>query len=91
MKHTVCVHPSILFSTKSLPWILSCKTGQPNSFGYEFRGSLQAHTEALTACLTCASSPGGWRTKGHHACTELIWALRGLSLGKYTDNYISGI
>ena len=28
----------------------TCKTGQPNSFGYESKGSLEAHTEARTAC-----------------------------------------
>jgi len=33
--------------TKSLPWIPTCKTSQPNSFGYEARGSLEAHREAL--------------------------------------------
>ena len=37
--------------TKSLPWILTCKTSQPNSFGYESKGSLQDHAEAHTACL----------------------------------------
>ena len=44
--------------TKYLPWIRTCKTGQPNSFGYESRGSLEAHREALTACLAPVSSPG---------------------------------
>jgi len=33
--------------TKSLPWIHTCKTGQPNSFGYESKGSLEAHPETL--------------------------------------------
>jgi len=37
--------------TKSLPWITTCKTGQPNSFGYESKGSLQAHAEALTSTI----------------------------------------
>jgi len=37
-----CVEPS-----KSLPWIPASKTGQPNSFGYNSRGSLQAHPETL--------------------------------------------
>ena len=42
--------------TKSLPWIHTCKTGRPNSFGYESEGSLQAHTEARTAFQAPASS-----------------------------------
>jgi len=41
--------------TKYLPWIPTCKTGQPNSFPYESKGSLEAHTEARTGCLTSAS------------------------------------
>ena len=28
--------------TKSLPWIHTCKTGQPNSFGYESKGPIGA-------------------------------------------------
>jgi len=44
--------------TKSLPWITTCKTGQPNSFGYETMGSLEAHSEARRACSTSASSCG---------------------------------
>ena len=41
-----------LHETKSLPRIHTCKTGQPNSFGYESKGTLQAHTEALTRMMT---------------------------------------
>ena len=45
-------------TSKSLPRIPVHKTSQPNSFGCESRGSLQAHTEARTACLTSASPCG---------------------------------
>jgi hypothetical protein len=41
--------------TKTLPWIPTCKTGQPKSFGYKSKSSLEACLELCTACLTSAS------------------------------------
>jgi len=38
-----CVEPS-----KSLPWIPASKTGQPNSFGYQSKGSLEIYGEVYT-------------------------------------------
>ncbi len=41
-------------TSKSLPRIPVHKTGQPNSFGYESKGSLEAHTEARTSRIASA-------------------------------------
>ena len=41
-----------LHETKSLPWIPTFKTGQPNSFGYESKGSLEIYGEVCTKPLT---------------------------------------
>jgi len=54
--------------TKYLPWIPTCKTGQPNSFGYESKGSLQAHAEAPTVWLTSVSS------SGEPTAIPLVWS-----------------
>ena len=40
-----------LHETKSLPRIPVHKTGQPNSFPHESKGSLEAHTEARTSTI----------------------------------------
>ena len=49
MKRTFYVHPSILFSNKYLPWIPTCKTGQPNSFGYESKGPVGSDRLSYTS------------------------------------------
>ena len=49
----------------------TCKTGQPNSFGYESRGSPQAHTEARTA----------FKRMHHRVANQRLHRLCGANMG----------